>query len=238
MPKVFFCKPFVYIFKCFEHKTNNKIMASIKYDPKYDFSNKGIDWEEYEREARLRTDAIWERKKLKDYFRIFYKVFFWDPKTEKYYITMPLHTFGNGTDGWRIKEFECYNPTGKTNSFQKARGWEYPSRTIGLNHSDSIRDKNALCYYRFRAYKKCEGNTLYSKIMEMDNEYGYEKVNLSCYQEMMEMVDSCSATQLNWLADLWHHVELHPDPVHFGRNQELENVPDEFDNPDGSVLTY
>eukprot|EP00358_Blepharisma_japonicum_P004061 CAMPEP_0202945566 /NCGR_PEP_ID=MMETSP1395-20130829/6705_1 /ASSEMBLY_ACC=CAM_ASM_000871 /TAXON_ID=5961 /ORGANISM="Blepharisma japonicum, Strain Stock R1072" /LENGTH=84 /DNA_ID=CAMNT_0049645723 /DNA_START=1 /DNA_END=251 /DNA_ORIENTATION=+ len=84
----------------------------MKYDPGYDFSNKGIDWEEYQREVRLRTDAVWERQKLKDYFRLFYKIFYWDPKTEQYYIAMPLHKNYNSPDGWRFKAHNGYNPTG------------------------------------------------------------------------------------------------------------------------------
>ena len=62
---------------------------AIKYTSNYDFSNKGIDWEDYEKDVRLRTDAVWERSRLKDYFRLFYKIFYWDPRSKEYYITMP-----------------------------------------------------------------------------------------------------------------------------------------------------
>lgn len=213
-------------------------MASMRYNPNYDFSNNSVDWEGYEKEARIRTDAIWERGKLKDYFRLFYKVFYWDPKSEKYYITLPLHTFNKGTDAWRIKEHDGYTPTGKTTSFQKSKGWEYPSRTMSVNSADTIRDKNALCYYRFRAYKKCEGNSLYSKINEIGDERGPEQVDLACYNEMTEMMLYCSPIQLNWLADLWHHMELHNDPIKIGNSNELDMIPDEFDNPNSKVFTY
>ena len=210
----------------------------MKYNPSYDFSNKGVDWESYEKEARLRTDAVWERSKLKDYFRLFYKIFYWDPKTSKYYVSGPMHVFGNSTDSWRLREHIGYNPTGKSSSYQRMKGWEYPNRSISLNAADVIRDKNALCYYRVRAYKKCEGNSLLPKIMEMNNKYGPEKVNLSCYSEMVEMMEFCSASQLNWLSDLWHHMELHKSPIFPGHGEELKNVADEFDNPETSPLTY
>ena len=210
----------------------------MKYNPNYDFSNKGVDWEGYEKEVRLRTDAVWERTKLKDYFRLFFKIFYWDPKSEKYYITLPMHQFGNGTDEWRIREHYGYNPTGKTTSFQFARGWEYPARSISVNAAETIRDRNVLCYARFRNYKKCEGNTLINKIWETDNEYGPEKVNLACYAEMMEMMDNCSAKQMNWLADLWHHMMLFKDPSVVGYNMELDMVADDFDNPEVAQLTY
>ncbi|OMJ72601.1 hypothetical protein SteCoe_15802 [Stentor coeruleus] len=210
----------------------------MKYNPNYDFSNKGIDWESYEKEARLRTDAVWERSKLKDFFRCFYKVFYWDPKSEKYYIMGPMHMFGKGTDGWRVREHDGYTTTGRTSSFQVARGWEFPARTISLNSADTIRDKNALCYYRFRAYKRCEGNSTLSRIMEIGNKDGPEKVDLACYNEMLEMTDYCSSNMLNWLSDLWHHMELHNNPIRLGHGDEIRMVPDEFDNPDTSVLTY
>ena len=155
----------------------------MRYNPNYDFSNTGVDWEDYEKEARLRTDSIWERGKLRDYFRLFYKIFYWDPKTEKYYSAMPLHSFGPSTDNWRLREHPGYSPTGRTMAFQPSRGWEYPVRTIAINSADTIRDKNTLCYYRFRSYKKCEGNYLYSKIMEMDKDGEAETVNLSCYRK-------------------------------------------------------
>lgn len=213
-------------------------MASMRYDPNYDFSNKGIDWEGYEKEVRLRTDAVWERGKLKDYFRLFYKIFYWDPDTEKYYISTPCHQFGASTDDWRVREHHGYNPTGRTSSFQKARGWEYPARSISVNAADTIRDRNVLCYGRFRNYKKCEGNTLLPKIYEINTESGPEQVNLACYSEMMEMLDFCSSKQLAWLADLWHHALLFKDPTALGNNAELSMVADEFDNPDVTKLTY
>lgn len=213
-------------------------MASMRYNPNYDFSNKGVDWEGYENEVRLRTDAVWERAKLKDYFRLFYKVFYWDPDTENYFIAGPMHTFGASTDEWRVREHYGYNPTGRTTAYQRTKGWEYPSRSISVNAADTIRDKNVLCYARFRSYKKCEGNSLLFKIWEQDTEYGPEKVNLACYSEMMEMMEYCSAKQLNWLADLWHHMMLHKNFSAIGESNELDMVADEFDNPDMKQLTY
>jgi hypothetical protein len=220
----------------------------MKYDPSYDFSNNGVDWESYESEARLRTDAIWERTKLKDYFRLFYKLFYWDPKQEKYFISMPNHVMGSNTDGWRLREFDCYTPTGRTMAFQLAPDLEYPARSISLNAADSIRDKNALCYYRFRAFKKCEGNSLISQIWEEPTLKGSkeegneveveEEVDLGCYEEMLDMIEYCSESHLNWLADLWHHMELNTDVGQLGQDNELNMISDEFDNPDATVLTY
>jgi hypothetical protein len=212
---------------------------SIKYTPKYDFSNQGIDWEDYEKDVRLRTDAVWERGKLKDYFRLFYKIFYWDPRSKEYYITMPQHSNINVPDNWRFRVHKGYNPTGKTNSFERRYAAEYQHRTAGLNLSDHLRDKNVLCYYRFRTYKKCEENSIYAQIKELDEPDGSpEKVNYACYQEMMELTHWCSQQQINWLADLWHHMELQHDPTVFGRNIDIKMTGDEFDNPEHDMLTY
>jgi hypothetical protein len=40
----------------------------------YDFSNKGVNWKDYRKDFRLRTDAVWEKQQLKDWYRLFNKV--------------------------------------------------------------------------------------------------------------------------------------------------------------------
>ena len=34
----------------------------------------GVDWKSYKKDYRLRTDAVWEKQQLKDWFRLFNKV--------------------------------------------------------------------------------------------------------------------------------------------------------------------
>jgi len=212
---------------------------ALKYASTYDFSNRGIDWEDYQRDVRLRTDAVWERQKLKDYFRMFYKIFYWDPKSEAYYVTIPGHNNVNAPDNWKFKKHRGYSATGKTLSYETGHGEEHAFRSLSSNAGDSVRDKNVLCFYRFRAYKSCEGNTIYPRINEGPNEDGSaEKINISCYQEMQELLNYCERTQINWLADLWHHLEIQTDPTTFGRNDELKNMSDQFDNPNIELFTY
>lgn len=33
-----------------------------------------MDWNSYKKDYRLRTDAVWEKQQLKDWFRLFNKV--------------------------------------------------------------------------------------------------------------------------------------------------------------------
>ena len=214
-------------------------MQAMRYTPDYNFSHEGVDWDEYKREVRLRTDAVYERQVLKDYFRLLYKVFYWDPNSQKYYYPMPLHSVINSPDNWRLKEFRAYHPTGATMAFHKPRGVEYQFRSVAMNHNDTLRDKNVLCYYRFRAFKKCEGDRLFPILKESTDSRGrFEKINMECYSEMVDMLQFCSTVQLNWLADLWHHMELQNDPTLFGKTGEVEMMMDEFDGPNTTKLSY
>eukprot|EP00360_Condylostoma_magnum_P000557 CAMPEP_0168315040 /NCGR_PEP_ID=MMETSP0210-20121227/9972_1 /TAXON_ID=40633 /ORGANISM="Condylostoma magnum, Strain COL2" /LENGTH=67 /DNA_ID=CAMNT_0008286057 /DNA_START=466 /DNA_END=669 /DNA_ORIENTATION=+ len=65
-----------------------------------------------------------------------------------------------------------------------------------------------------------------------------EDLDIGCYAEMIEMTDYCSSAQINWLADLWHHMELQNDPSLLGDNTELQAPPDKFDDPTSRVFTY
>lgn len=46
----------------------------LKMPKDYDFSQRGVDWNEYDNDFLLRTDAVWEKIKMKDVFYAFYKV--------------------------------------------------------------------------------------------------------------------------------------------------------------------
>ncbi len=39
----------------------------------YEFSARNVDWNSYKKDYRLRTDAVWEKEKLRQYFYAIYK---------------------------------------------------------------------------------------------------------------------------------------------------------------------
>ncbi len=61
-----------------ELKTPFKYPEWAKMPAQYDFSTKGKDWTQYYTDFLLRTDAVWEKQKLLDYFRGYYKFFQFD----------------------------------------------------------------------------------------------------------------------------------------------------------------
>lgn len=45
----------------------------LRMPEKYDFSARMINWNNYKKEHLLRTDAVWEKEKLRSYFYTIYK---------------------------------------------------------------------------------------------------------------------------------------------------------------------
>ena len=69
----------------------------MKMPKNYDFSVRNVKWNEYKSDFLLRTDAIWERSKLKDIFYGNYKAsFMYDNVMDRYMIAnirmMPMPT--------------------------------------------------------------------------------------------------------------------------------------------------
>lgn len=51
----------------------NEIERPLKMPENYDFSTRKINWNNYKKEYLLRTDAVWEKEKLRSYFYSLYK---------------------------------------------------------------------------------------------------------------------------------------------------------------------
>lgn len=83
----------------------------------YSFSTKGKDFTKYYDKFILRTDAVWEKSKLKDMYRLMYKNFYFNPEDNKYYTLEPeeMHRwlFNPQTIFDMIHEFKGYSDTGK-----------------------------------------------------------------------------------------------------------------------------
>ena len=55
-----------------------------KLPKNYDFGTRGVDWTRYHKYFRLRTDAVWEKSKLRDVFRSYHKFFNFDRENACY----------------------------------------------------------------------------------------------------------------------------------------------------------
>lgn len=55
----------------------------------YDFSHKQEDLDKQTPKIKFRTDAVWEKFKLLDFFRSYYKIFYFDKESEEYMFQVP-----------------------------------------------------------------------------------------------------------------------------------------------------
>ena len=53
----------------------------------YDFSVRNVNWKDYKNDYILRTDAVWEKTKLKDYFYSLFKIFAFEASSNQYFIS-------------------------------------------------------------------------------------------------------------------------------------------------------
>ena len=79
---------------------------------------KGKDFTKFEKDFKLRTDAVWEKSKLQDYFRLYYKTFLFDRKKKSYFLVSPRDSFIWLFEPWNLGEgavpYEGYSKTGHT----------------------------------------------------------------------------------------------------------------------------
>jgi hypothetical protein len=67
---------------------------------------------------RLRTDAVWEKQKLFDFFRLYYKNFLFDWKKKQYMFAEPREAFTWIFERWNLgtrkRVYQGYTTTGRT----------------------------------------------------------------------------------------------------------------------------
>ena len=85
----------------------------LKMPKDYDFKTRSVNWKDYTYDFLLRTDAVWEKQKLKDHFYTMYKNFVYDIHTGTYLVSdirvVPHPT--NHSDhllNWQV--FDGYSP--------------------------------------------------------------------------------------------------------------------------------
>ncbi len=61
----------------------------FKIPEDYNFSTRGFDWKQYQKDFLLRTDAVWEKQQLRDYFRLYMKCFWFNTAIKNYELIEP-----------------------------------------------------------------------------------------------------------------------------------------------------
>ena len=130
----------------------------LKMPKDYNFSTRNVNWNDYKNDFILRTDAVWEKSKLKDTFYAIYRQFAYDQKTNKYYLG-DLRVVPNPTTiadhllDW--EEFQGYTPVPGC-IFQVKSGPKIFG-TPGFSHfvCDKEGDAWYSCFISFQKFMKC-----------------------------------------------------------------------------------
>ena len=80
---------------------------SFKVPDNYDFSNTGIDWKGYGKDFMLRTDAVWEKQQLRDFFRLYMKCFWFNSTIKGYEIIEPEDIMSLYFEGCKLYNNRC-----------------------------------------------------------------------------------------------------------------------------------
>jgi len=125
----------------------------------YSFDTRGKDWGQYEKHFLLRTDAVYEKKKLTDFFRTYFKCFFFDSRINDYVITEPDDIYQNTFESFNHNDeyipFPGFTATGRTSSFQVGKGPKDKVKVTAQTNMAKI-DYYELCALRFEKWYMCD----------------------------------------------------------------------------------
>eukprot|EP01017_Pseudomicrothorax_dubius_P031369 TRINITY_DN3999_c0_g1_i4.p1 TRINITY_DN3999_c0_g1~~TRINITY_DN3999_c0_g1_i4.p1 ORF type:complete len:251 (-),score=72.47 TRINITY_DN3999_c0_g1_i4:112-864(-) len=211
----------------------------------YDFSNKGVNWEEYGQESILRTDAVWEKSILRDGFRLFMKCFYFDKGSKKYVVFEPEEIYSIIFEPWAFEEFvpfTGFTPTGRTNSFQIGLGPKQRLGSVSAQTNFIRQDYYDLCALRFEKWWKCD--SVYNDLREKKYDYREDQENFQsypCYREFYETTYACMDDMFDFLMELQHAKQADDFFLEDRSNHELTLFPTKYDRPDAAkndTLTY
>lgn len=207
--------------------------AWAKMPNDYDFSTFGKDWSAYKSFYRLRTDAVWEKWKLYQYFRSFYKKMFFDLRDSKYYYVQPL-TRGEAMDSGLFEEslipYEGITPSGGTNAFEVAAGARRPPE-VSSQTNFLHQDYYELCTLRFEHYNRCD-MAYHKKKLEIAQQ-GKEYPCLSLFYDAQY---ACSDETLLYLMETNYYRKLNKISPHRFHNHELLQRPTAWDTIDPGAI--
>eukprot|EP01016_Furgasonia_blochmanni_P012987 TRINITY_DN1654_c0_g1_i11.p1 TRINITY_DN1654_c0_g1~~TRINITY_DN1654_c0_g1_i11.p1 ORF type:complete len:251 (-),score=91.35 TRINITY_DN1654_c0_g1_i11:225-977(-) len=223
--------------------SSNAAKPNFRMPPNYNFSTRNFNWKEYESDFLLRTDAVWEKYKLKDIFRSYLKVFYFDKGLKNYQIIEPDDIYQLLYENTSIDDFTKfpgYTPTGRTNSFQATIGPKQkvntPVQTLFIRA-----DYFDLCALRFEKWHRCD-----MAFYDIRNKFDYNMdqknyKSYPCYRDFYEATYACQDDIFDFLMELAFAKKANDTFVEDHQNWETRLLPTVWDTPNKAekkVLTY
>ncbi len=191
-------------------------MNIIKPD-NYDFSTKNINWNLYKPYFLLRTDAVWEKTKLYQYFYSQLKapLYF---NNDKYYLfndyfhyTRILHKFGEpftydqiGESSEDHHEAKLYNMDLPGSIFTNdIESMKNTPRKTSHFLGDWGKETTLLCMIKFFKWMRCNNKSQYkigSNGFSDENYFKYE-----CFEELNEMNEHCIIYHFKIMFEMYYY---------------------------------
>ncbi len=163
----------------------------------YDFSTKKKNWSQYHNDFILRTDAVWEKGKLLDWFRCYFKNFYYNPEKKMYMVAPPLDMsealWDPFTIGEKMVKFDGFTLSGRTNSFQRSKG-PYEEYMSSNQTNFQRQDYFELCAFKFDKWFECDA---YHDGTQKN--YAAKNQDYPCYKHFYEAQYACSDQLFDYL---------------------------------------
>ncbi|KAM3133713.1 hypothetical protein pb186bvf_014122 [Paramecium bursaria] len=211
----------------------NQVIDNIRMPEDYNFDHKGVDWKRYEKDFSLRTDAVWEKQQLKDWFRLYTKCFYYDKPMIRYSMIEPEDYYTLVYEPWAMEDlfFPYYGmtPTGRTAAFQIAVG---PKNKVNVPFStfQSQQDHFTLCSLRFQKWFECD-QAEHFKMDKTDDDYLKRMKAYPCYPLFYEAAYSCTDDMLDFLMELAYAKRANRTFEYNHWQTEMSRFPTSYDSP-------
>lgn len=217
---------------------------SFKMPSDYDFSTRGKDWSDYSKDFILRTDAVWEKQKLRDYWRLYTKCFYFNKALKKYQVIEPEDTFSIIFDGMNLEDVTTYlgfTPTGRTNAFQASIGPKQRVQT-SVQTNFSKQDYYDLCALRFDKWNRCD--MAFYDLRDKKFDYVIDQKNYKnypCFREFYEAQYACQDDLFDFLMELSYSRQANDLFEEDVSRHEFQMFPTVLDSPkynEKRTMTY
>lgn len=220
----------------------------VKMPNGYDFSTKGTNWKAYKPFYLLRTDAVWEKSKLYQYFYSMYKnpIYF---NNDKFYLISDTYMYyyivhrskGDfsydqiGESGENHKIAKQYSHNGEIFEFDFDGKKNTPNRTTSYV-GDFSKECTTLCMLKFFKWMRCNQKSEY-KLTTINNNEENMVMKYDCFKELSELKDHCINYHFKVMMELFYFRVLH-DEKKWNSAQGLIRTHHESRRPGNSRVLY
>lgn len=213
----------------------------LKMPETYNFDTRKTDWSKYKPYYLLRTDAVWEKSKLYQYFYSLYKLPLVFNNNQYYLIseywnyTRLLHKIGPpvtpdeiGESSENHKVAKLYNEGVNGAVFQNdIESTRNTVRKTSQFLGDWGKETTMLCMIKFHKWMRCNEKSEY----KLKNPAGIENyMKYDCYEELVELHEHCISYHFKIMFE-YYYFRVFNDQMKFpnqhasGRFSELNRRP-------------